>query len=145
MYYIEIIDGEKVVREYGTGDTVVTTTSKEDAHSLSAFEILQKQKIQELHNKYQAEYDAYLAQYPKREIESFPTKQAEAVAWRIDNTSPTPTIDAMVNNDTDARLALLQGVLAKIDYLAQQEGIMLAKRDAIKACTTLEELEAIEI
>lgn len=109
------------------------------------FEELKSNKIKALHEKYDADYQAYLDQYPKREVASFEIKQSEATAYRIDNTAPTPTIDAMVGGDTTKRVALIDAILAKVDFLAQQEGIMIAKRDAIKACTTQEELDAIEI
>jgi len=111
--------------------------------SLPTFEEAQQLAIDELHDEYQKHYDDYLSQYPAREIATFATKQNEAMAWNLDNTTPTPTIDAMVQNDPIKRTELLYAVIAKVNYLATQEGEMVAKRDAIKACTTTEELEAI--
>ena len=62
-------------------------------------EILNKakqEKIKQLHDKYQKMYNDYLAQYPKREVDSFAVKQAEAIAYNLDNTAPTPVIDALI-------------------------------------------------
>ncbi len=103
------------------------------------------EKIKKLHEKYQREYDEYLSQYPKREVESFATKQSEAIAYRLDNTAPTSTIDAMCFGDETKRVELINAILEKIDYLASQEGLMLSKRDMIKACTTIEDVESVEI
>ena len=99
--------------------------------------------IAKLHDKYQAQYDDYLAQYPKREVDTFPTKQAESVAYTLDNTTPTPVINALVGGNEVAKVELINVIMQKVLYLAQQEGEMVAKRDAIKACTTQEELEAV--
>jgi hypothetical protein len=116
-----------------------------EAFKDTSIDTLKLDKIQQLHNKYQAEYDAYLAQYPKREVATFATKQAEATAYTIDNTAPTPSIDAMVGGDATLKAELITAIMAKVAYLASQEGQMIAKRDAIKACETIEELEGIEI
>ena len=62
----------------------------------------QKQaKIKQLHDKYQKMYNEYLAQYPKREVDSFAVKQAEAIAYNLDNTAPTPVIDALIKTSGD--------------------------------------------
>jgi len=106
-----------------------------------------QQKIKALQAKYQAEYNAYLSKYPKAEVASFPTKQKEALAYQADNNAPTPVIDNIVTgaNGAFSKDELVQSILAKVSYLAQQEGVMVAKRDAIKACTTQKELDAIAV
>ncbi len=83
------------------------------------------------------------AKYSQSEVDSFFDKRNEALAWRADDTVPTPYVDAMVQNDPVARLALINAILAKVDAVAQLEAYVLNKRDAIEACTTLEELEAV--
>ena len=102
-------------------------------------------KIKELQDKYQAEYDAYLSKYPKREVESFDDKKREALAYNADNNASTPLVDAMVGGDDDLRAEMLNAILSKVLYISSQEGIMVATRDAIKACTTQDDLDAIEI
>lgn len=106
----------------------------------------QKQdKINQLQTKYQLEYNAYLSQYPQREIASFPAKQAEALAYTADNTAPTPVIDAILTTNPATKADYVASIMAKITALANQEGAMVAIRDSIKACTTQDELDAIVI
>jgi len=106
----------------------------------------QKQaKIKQLHDKYQKMYDAYLAQYPKREVESFAVKQAEAIAYNLDNNAPTPVIDALIKTSGVTKANYVASVLAKVTALAAQEGQMVKIRDSIKACTTQKDLDAIVI
>ena len=102
-------------------------------------------KIKQLHDKYQKMYDAYLAQYPKREVDSFAVKQAEAIAYNLDNTAPTPVIDALIKTSGDTKSDYVASVLAKVTALAEQEGQMVKIRDSIKACTTQKDLDAIVI
>lgn len=116
-----------------------------DVPYIPTFDELKEHKIKELHDKYQAEYDNYLAKYPKREVDTFGVKQAEATAYTLDNTSPTPVIDSIVAGTGEDRVAYIESVMQKVTYLAMQEGEMVSVRDAIKACTTQEELDAILI
>jgi len=102
-------------------------------------------KIKHLQDKYQAQYDAYLAQYPQSEIATFDDKKREALAYNSDNTVATPIIDAIVLNWGGTKVDYMTSVLAKITYLAGQEGAMVKVRDAIKACTTQAELDLIII
>jgi len=107
----------------------------------------QKQaKIKQLQDKYQEDYDTYLAKYPKSEVASFPDKKKEALAYNLDNTSPTPIIDAIVASmPSTAKEEYIQSVLNKVLYLAGKEGAMVEIRDQIKACTTQDELDAIQV
>ena len=104
-------------------------------------------KIKQLQDKFQSQYDAYLASYPQAEVASFNDKKAEAIAYNLDSTAPTPIIDSiLVGLGTSTTKAdYVASILAKVNYLAQQEGAMVAVRDAIKACTTQAELDAIVI
>jgi len=103
------------------------------------------EKIKQLQDKYQQEYDDYLDQYPKREVDSFSIKQAEALAYNLDNTAPTPIIDAIVAGSTSTKADYVASVIAKVTALATQEGEMVAIRDSIKACNTQAELDSIVI
>ena len=106
----------------------------------------QKQaKIKALQDKYQAEYDAYLAKYPQAEVSSFDDKKREAIAYNLDNTTPTPIIDSILAGLGDDKATYINSILAKVQFLAQKEGAMVKTRDAIKACTTQDELDAIVI
>jgi len=136
------------------GSIVVTTTDKFNTlkdgemvwiEPVVPIEEAIADKISKLHAKYKREYDEYLSKYCSMEIVSFATKQKEAEAYEADNTAPTPRLSAMVGGDEDKRIELITSILDKLDYLAQREGVMVATRDAIKACTTIEELEEIEL
>lgn len=109
------------------------------------FEELQSKTITELHKEFDIQFDAYLARYPKAEIESFKDKANEAKAYMADNTAPTPYISSMVGGDETLRIEMINEVWAKVQYRAMLEGQMISKRDAIKACTAIEELALIEV
>lgn len=111
-------------------------------------EYLEKQKaakIKLLHDKYQSVYQEYLNQYPKNEVDSFGDKRREALAWTADNTVATPIIDSIVAGWGGNKADYVASVIAKVQYLAQKEGEMVKTRDAIKACTTQAELDAIVV
>ena len=102
-------------------------------------------KIKALQDKFQEQYDTYLASYPQAEVASFEDKKKEAIAYNLDNTTPTPIIDSILVGLGDDKATYINSILAKVQYLAQQEGAMVKTRDAIKACTTQDELDAIAI
>jgi len=112
---------------------------------ISTLEEQKIEKINQLHTNYDASYNTYLAQYPSAEIATFPTKKKEAEAYSIDNTVATPVIDGIISSIGDTKAVYVQSILDKISYLAQLEGDMVATRDAIKACNTQAELDAIVI
>jgi len=135
-----------IVKEDADGNVLsVYTNSDEYITSLLPLDEQKQTKIKQLQDKYQKEYDAYLAQYPKREVDSFPVKQAEAIAYNLDNTAPTPIIDAIVSKNGAAKSDYVASILTKVTALAAQEGEMVAIRDSIKACTTQDELDAIVV
>ena len=108
-------------------------------------EELKTQKIQALQKAFDDDFNRYLSQYPKAEVESFSSKAEEAKAYMLDNTVATPYISAMVGGDETLRVAMINSVWNKVQYRARAEGQMIDKRDMIKNCTTVEELDAIEI
>jgi len=106
----------------------------------------QKQsKIKLLQSNYQSNYNAYLSKYPEAEIASFPTKQKEALAYQADNTAPTPVIDSIIKTLGVTKADYVAAIIAKINYLAEQQGAMIKVRNAIKACTTQAALDKINI
>ncbi len=111
------------------------------------FKMNKYNKIKELQDKFQARYDAYLAQYPQAEVASFNDKQSEAVAYTIDNKADTPIIDGIISGMKTkvTKADFVAAILAKVKILSQQEGAMIETRSAIKACTTQAELDKIII
>ena len=83
------------------------------------------------------------AKYSESEFESFLDKRNEAMAYRNDPLAKTPYIDAMAGGVAEVRTMLLTSILAKVDATAQLEMFVLTKRDAIDACVTQAELDAI--
>ena len=135
-----------IVKEDADGNVLsVYTNSDEYIASLLSLDEQKQAKIKQLHDKYQKMYSDYLAQYPKREVDSFAVKQAEAIAYNLDNTAPTPVIDALIKTSGDTKSDYVASVLAKVTALAGQEGQMVKIRDSIKACTTQEDLDAIVV
>jgi len=128
-----------------SGWETIKATRIEEARiaNLPTFEELQESMINTLHKAYDENFNAYLSQYPKGEQESFKDKAYEAKAYQADNTVATPYISGMVGGDEALRVEMLTAVWNKVQYSSMMEGQMIAKRDAIKACTTIEELEAI--
>jgi len=105
----------------------------------------QKQsKIKLLQNNYQSKYNAYLSKYPEAEIASFLTKQKEALAYQADNKAPTPVIDSIIKTLGGTKADYVAAIIAKINYLAEQQGAMIKVRNAIKACTTQADLDKIK-
>ena len=102
-------------------------------------------KIKELQDKFQADYDTYLASYPQAEVASFNDKQREAVAYNLDNTTPTPIIDSILARLGEDKATYIKSILDKVKFLAEREGEMVKTRDAIKACTTQADLDAIVV
>lgn len=110
----------------------------------------QTAKIKELIAYIDAQKALMTASYSSISVESFIDKRNEALAWRVDNTAPTPYVDAMNTDsegvlDTVARDAQLNAILAKVDGIAKLENFEDVTRTAIKACTTQDELDAIVI
>lgn len=109
------------------------------------FTFNKQEKISVLQDKFQAQYDNYLDSYPKAEVSSFDDKKSEALAYNLDINTPTPIIDNIVLGWGGTKADYIASILAKVHYLAQQEGAMVKTRDAIKACTTQDELDAIVV
>lgn len=113
--------------------------------SLEELKIL---KIEELNSKVNREYRAYLAKYPEIEVESFKNKANEASLVMENNQIPlasTPYLSKLASNDITTRNDIALAVDTKMTETAQIEAQAVAIRDAIKSCTTLEELEAIKV
>lgn len=104
---------------------------------------LKYDKNQQLKTWHDGQTQGMKAKYSQSEVDSFLDKRNEAMAWRADNTVATPYVTAMGGGNEEVRLMLLNSILAKVEATAQLEGYVLSKRDAIEACTTQQELEAI--
>lgn len=107
------------------------------------FPTIKAQKLQALKQWHDSQIEAMKAKYSQAEIDSFLDKRNEAMAWRVNNTAPTPYIDAMSGGVASVKTMLINAILAKVDATAQLEALVLSKRDAIELSTTQTELDAI--
>jgi len=136
---VENINGMKVT-------TLDNGTVIKEAYSEPAaptFTDLQNAKFKALNAWFDDALAASIEKYAAGEIESFPYKEKEAQAWRLDNNAPTPTIDNMALKYGKDRVVLILAVLAKVDYRSLLEGDLLALRERIELANSQEELEAI--
>jgi len=90
---------------------------------------------------------ALTADYPPAERLTWPTQQAEALAWAADPSAPTPFLDGIAAArgiapaDMRARtLGSVQAFMAASQYLV---GTRQALRDAIAAASSIAEVESI--
>ena len=119
--------------------------SETDKMNVEEVENNKLSKIKELNTKYQENYNLYLSNYPQAEIDTFNDKKKEALAYQLDNTVQTPIIDAIVATLGGTKDDYILSVLSKVESIANNEGNLVKTRDAIKACTTQEDLDSIII
>lgn len=110
------------------------------------FEQQKQEKLESLNAHVNEQFKSYLAKYPEVEVQSFTQKAQESALVLSDENTPltlTPYLSALTNNDLTARKELANAVQAKVLENAQIEAFAVKTRDAIKACTTVEELEKV--
>lgn len=88
------------------------------------------------------------SEYPDRETQTWAVQLEEAKAYLSDNTSPTPFINAAITG-TETVQDYAELIVANNAAWSNFAGsIVKLRRDfekAIEACTTLEELKAVEL
>lgn len=108
-------------------------------------DVLKESKAKTLRTKYQKQIDAISSNYAPYELESFTDQKAEWKLYSADNTASTPIVDAMATARGITRDALFTKIGTNITAIATLQGQQNATEDAIKACTTLAELDAIVV
>lgn len=140
--YNEWINQTKVVKEAVVDDngTVIEPEVTELVHQyvpLTAEEVDKKVKaygpLQELkqrlaEEKYQKQADALVQGYSKFEVESFGVQEAEAKAYKADNSSETPLIDAIVANRGIDKDELVNKILTKAAAFKSKIGALLGAK-----------------
>ena len=112
-------------------------------NSNNILEVVKNWKLQQLKEKINQKYKAYIEKYPEVEIASFKDKAKEAMLIKKDPNIPledTPYLSALANNNLEIRNQLAKAVLAKINEAAQLEAYGVQMREKIKNSQTLEEL-----
>ena len=86
-------------------------------------------------------------EYPDVETATWDKQEREALAYRIDNTAPTPFIDGIVQGRGIDKDELIAKILEKSDALASVTGYYTGVRQALEAqidaATTYSELQGI--
>lgn len=90
---------------------------------------------------------ALTATYPDREIATFDKQEAEARAYTVNPTAPTPLLSALSKARGVPLDELARRVLVKADAFAVASGCIIGQRQALEdrldACATVEEVEAL--
>ena len=118
------------------------------AEIVPTLEEVKEAKLAELKAHCDAKFKDYLSKYPEVEVDSFKVKAAEANLVAKDlNTDllDTPYLSELTGYDKETRNAWALATLAKIKEAAQLELFGATKRTEIKACTTVEEVNAVEL
>lgn len=129
-------------------DTVELGMIYQDGIFIKTFNQSKAEKLISLNESVNARFKAYLAKYPEVEVQSFAVKSAESAKVAANPDIPltdTPYLSALTNNDITARNSLAEDVNAKVKENAELEAFAVQTRDAIKACKTQVELDAIII
>jgi len=90
-------------------------------------------KLAEINKKASEALTSLTTLYPRFEIDSWPTQEAEAHAWDTNNSAPTPLIDLMVENRPSVDKPTLVGriIANAADYKALS-GVVIGKRQAFE-------------
>jgi len=109
---------------------------------------LRAAKLAEINDAFEAAAAVLTVGYPPAERLTWPTQQAEALAWGGNTAAPTPYLDGVAAargitpEEMRAKtLASVQQFMAASQYLV---GVRQALRDAIDAATTAEDLGEIQ-
>ncbi len=96
---------------------------------------------------FEAASAALVEGYPPAERLTWPTQQAEALAWQANSTAPTPFLDGIAASrgitPEDMRQKTLENVLLFMGASQQLVGQRQKLKDQITAATTVEEVQAI--
>ena len=95
--------------------------------------------------KHQAIIYNLTAEYAPYEVESFIDQRNEWRAWKADATAATPIVDVLASARGISKEALMAKIEANVLAIVKLQGSQNAIEDSIKACTTIEELEALEV
>ena len=138
-----IRDGKIVSFTNNTDARGISVVGIETAGLKTELDISKAFKLKEIKETFQGKINALTAKYNKYEVESFVDQRAEWKAWHLDDTSKTPMVDVIADARGIDREVLLGGIGKNVLFILGVQGEQNKLEDAIKACTTEEELEAI--
>lgn len=112
-----------------------------------ALEILRVRKLREIDEAFSAAAEALLQGYPAAERLTWPTQQAEALAWSANSRAPTPYLDGLAAarglKPEDMRARALQAVQTWMAASQLLVGRRQASRDAVHAAQNKDGLAAV--
>lgn len=136
-YYIT---PEKVILAFeddGSQDHLITAEMTEIyesevqliSDSLLTLEQLLNNKQSEITQKFKAAMSPITGIYTDEDIASFPTQEAEAKAWKADNTAATPFIDGLLaNRPTVDKATLVQRIIDNANTYKSVAGPAIGKK-----------------
>ena len=90
-------------------------------------------KLAEINKKASEALTSLTTLYPRFEIDSWPTQEAEAHAWDANNSAPTPLIDLMVANRPSVdKPTLVSRIIANVADYKALSGVVIGKRQAFE-------------
>lgn len=104
-----------------------------------------EQKAKEVRDYFQKQIDEMQTKYAPYELQSFTDQKEEWKLWKQDPNASVPIVSAMATARGISKEELMQKIEDNVIGIATLQGQQNKLEDAINACTTLEELEAIEV
>jgi len=112
-----------------TEEGVTTTKAEHEAAHIAKLAAEVKQGlIDTAISEFIEEAAAMKSGYSQAEIDSWPTQEAEAIAWTLDNTAETPLLDAILSESGDTKLVLATTINGKAAALKVGVGKAIGRK-----------------
>lgn len=148
-YADEFAEEWDAVFAYAEAHPEMVTEEQPYAPPVFTLEEAKARKLREINSAADRAISELTATYPDREISTFDKQESEARAYTADPTSPTPLLSALAGARGVTLDDLVKRVLVKADAFAVASGHIIGKRQALEdrlhACTTIEEVQAINV
>ena len=108
-------------------------------------EVVRKDKLFEIRTYFNNLIEGLKADAADYEVSTWEIQQLEYSAWARDNQTLTPYLSVMASARGIELAVLMQKVGYKVAGMATIQGKQHALEDALKACTTVDEIKAIEV
>ena len=136
-----VINGKRVIR-FGVEPILVSMGEDLEVEMYKWYEIVVSNIDRESHIKHYKEVvlqkeldkkvDELTKSYPKAEVNSFTTQEAEAVAYKADDTVATPFIDSLCEKRGVTKDVLVDKILTKAAILKQAIGGLVGAKQKLE-------------
>lgn len=107
---------------------------------------LKASKTAEVNARFEAESAVLTAGYPESEQKTWPSQEAEALAWQADNTVPTPYLDAIAADRHIAPEDMRARTLAKVVFFKTESASLLGIKQRLSdAIIAAQEPAALDV